>query len=72
MGESHPPAATKPRLVRCPACGGDSVYAPSNRFRPFCSERCKNLDLGAWASESFRVASENAGDDTPDADTPLQ
>lgn len=44
------------RLVRCPNCGGDSVYAPSNPSRPFCSERCKNLDLGAWASESFRVA----------------
>lgn len=44
------------RLVRCPHCGGDSVYAPSNPARPFCSERCKNMDLGAWASESFRVA----------------
>ena len=42
----------KPRIVRCPHCGGDSVYAPSNPYRPFCSERCKNYDLGAWASES--------------------
>ena len=50
----------KPRLVRCPACGGDSVYAPANRWRPFCSERCRNMDLGAWASESFRVP-----EDTP-------
>jgi uncharacterized protein len=41
--------------VRCPACGGNSVYAPTNPFRPFCSERCKNMDLGAWASEQFRV-----------------
>ena len=59
MGEPRPPAAAKPRLVRCPACGGDSVYASSNPFRPFCCERCKNLDLGAWASESFRVAEED-------------
>ena len=51
-----PPA--KPRIVRCPACGGDSVYAPTNPYRPFCSERCKNLDFGAWASESFRVPDE--------------
>ena len=43
------------RLVRCPQCGGDSVFAPSNLFRPFCSERCRQIDLGAWASESFRV-----------------
>lgn len=50
--------AAKVRLVRCPACGGDSVYAPTNAFRPFCSERCKNHDFGAWASENYRVASE--------------
>jgi endogenous inhibitor of DNA gyrase (YacG/DUF329 family) len=31
------------------------VYAPENRYRPFCSERCKLHDLGAWASESFRM-----------------
>ena len=47
--------SVKPRTVRCPACGGPSVYAPENRFRPFCSERCKTHDLGAWASESFRM-----------------
>jgi endogenous inhibitor of DNA gyrase (YacG/DUF329 family) len=45
----------KPRKVRCPACGGESIYATSNPYRPFCSERCKNLDLGAWADESFRM-----------------
>jgi hypothetical protein len=43
------------RRVRCPACGGDSLYSPDNPFRPFCCERCKNLDLGAWANEGFRV-----------------
>ena len=45
----------KPRIVRCPQCGGDSIFAPSNTWRPFCSERCRQIDLGAWASESFRV-----------------
>lgn len=44
-----------PKRVSCPTCGGDSVYASSNPFRPFCSERCKNIDLGAWASENFRL-----------------
>lgn len=58
----------KPRIVRCPACGGDSVYAPTNTFRPFCSERCKNLDFGAWASESFRVPDETPPDDLPFGD----
>jgi endogenous inhibitor of DNA gyrase (YacG/DUF329 family) len=43
-------------VVRCPACGGDSVFSPSNAWRPFCSQRCKQVDFGAWASEEFRVA----------------
>jgi endogenous inhibitor of DNA gyrase (YacG/DUF329 family) len=60
--------ADKPRVVRCPACSGDSIYAPSNPFRPFCSERCKNMDLGAWASESFRVPDESPPDDLPFGD----
>jgi endogenous inhibitor of DNA gyrase (YacG/DUF329 family) len=60
------------RTVRCPGCGGDSVYAPTNPFRPFCCQRCKNLDFGAWASESFRVESEAPPDDQPFGDAHLQ
>lgn len=43
------------RIVPCPGCGGPSVYAPENPWRPFCCERCKNHDFGAWASEQYRV-----------------
>ena len=43
------------RTVTCPACSGPSRYAPDNPYRPFCSLRCKQMDLGAWASETFRV-----------------
>ncbi|MCU0925378.1 MAG: DNA gyrase inhibitor YacG [Hydrogenophaga sp.] len=43
------------KIVRCPACGGRSVYATSNPFRPFCSDRCKSMDFGAWASEGFKL-----------------
>jgi endogenous inhibitor of DNA gyrase (YacG/DUF329 family) len=43
------------RIVACPACRGPSRYAVDNPNRPFCSERCKNHDFGAWASESYRV-----------------
>ncbi len=42
--------------VICPTCGGKAVYASSNVWRPFCSERCRSIDLGAWASERYRVA----------------
>jgi len=54
------------KVVRCPACSGPSLYAPSNAFRPFCSARCKNLDLGAWASESFKLPAVSAdSEDNP-------
>ena len=43
------------RKVECPACGKPALYAPSNPWRPFCSERCKTRDLGAWASEDYRI-----------------
>lgn len=41
--------------VRCPQCGVESEWNAANPFRPFCSERCKLIDLGAWASEAYRV-----------------
>jgi len=51
------------RLVVCPACRGESVYSSSNPYRPFCSERCKHQDFGAWASEAFRVAHQTPPED---------
>ncbi|MEO8124123.1 MAG: DNA gyrase inhibitor YacG [Burkholderiales bacterium] len=63
------PAPTPVRSVRCPTCGGASVYASTNPYRPFCSERCKNADFGAWASEAYRVEAsppvEDDGDSGP-------
>ncbi len=52
-----------PRIVRCPSCGGDSRYEPGNPYRPFCSARCRNVDFGGWASESFRLAVKPTADD---------
>jgi uncharacterized protein len=57
--------------VVCPGCGGESVYAPSNPCRPFCSERCKNIDFGAWASESFRLPADTPPDDEAYGDPKL-
>lgn len=53
-----------PKQVTCPTCGGLSLYGPANRYRPFCGERCKQMDLGAWASEQFKVP-EQASDREP-------
>ncbi|QDF95865.1 DNA gyrase inhibitor YacG [Azoarcus sp. DD4] len=46
---------SKPRIVKCPTCGTAVEWRPENRFRPFCSARCKQIDLGAWAAEEYRV-----------------
>ena len=56
----------KGRIVPCPTCGGDSLYSPDNPYRPFCSERCKNIDFGAWASESYRVEAKPDPQNLPD------
>ena len=72
MAASTPPLEGAPvKIVVCPQCGGDSVYAPSNPYRPFCCERCKKIDLGAWASESYRMeqkpGTEEEGYEPPDS-----
>jgi endogenous inhibitor of DNA gyrase (YacG/DUF329 family) len=43
-------------IVDCPTCGRKVPFTPDSRWRPFCSARCKTIDLGAWASESYRIA----------------
>lgn len=72
MDSQQSSGSGKARIVRCPACGGDSLYANSNPYRPFCCQRCKNGDFGAWASESFRLPSEAPPDDQPFGDAKLQ
>ncbi len=52
----HKMTQVEPRKVRCPQCGAMSVYDISNSFRPFCSERCKLMDLGAWANDAYAIA----------------
>ncbi|MCU1290782.1 MAG: putative zinc-binding protein [Acidobacteria bacterium] len=44
--------------VKCPTCGRMVVYS-GNEFRPFCSERCKLLDFGAWANEEFALPTQD-------------
>jgi endogenous inhibitor of DNA gyrase (YacG/DUF329 family) len=62
----------KPRTVSCPQCGRNVDWTPENRYRPFCTERCKLIDLGAWASEKYRVPIVDDKDepDSPDPDSP--
>lgn len=50
-------------VVPCPQCGKRLYWTSDNPWRPFCSKRCKMIDLGAWADESHRIAGEPAMDD---------
>ena len=45
--------------VECPTCQKSVQWTDANPWRPFCSERCKLIDLGAWANEEYRVPAEN-------------
>ncbi|WP_166264376.1 DNA gyrase inhibitor YacG [Marinobacter caseinilyticus] len=46
-------------IVDCPTCKTPVEWLESNPYRPFCSERCKLIDLGAWANEDYRVPAED-------------
>lgn len=46
---------TSLKKVKCPQCGLLSIYNSENKFRPFCSERCRLIDLGQWADEGYRI-----------------
>lgn len=50
--------------VKCPVCGRPVVWASDYPFRPFCSERCKLIDLGAWAVEEHRIADDGDAEDS--------
>ena len=66
------PMAAAIAVVKCPQCGAAVSWSPESKWRPFCSERCKTIDLGAWASERYRVKTAEApesGDPSVDPDT---
>ncbi|WLF84026.1 DNA gyrase inhibitor YacG [Moraxella sp. ZY210820] len=46
-------------VLNCPHCQKQTTWA-NNPSRPFCSERCKLIDLGAWASDEYRIATQDS------------
>lgn len=41
--------------VDCPTCKKSIEWSPKEQYRPFCSERCQQIDLGAWANEEYSI-----------------
>ena len=58
------------RIVSCPTCGTPVPWGPESRFRPFCSSRCKLIDLGQWATEQYRLPDEARKDGVDPGDHP--
>ena len=58
--------AGKIRFASCPHCNAQVAWVAENPYRPFCSERCKLIDLGDWATEKYRVPVEE-DKDSPEA-----
>ncbi len=48
-----------PKSFPCPRCGEATTWE-NNEFRPFCSDRCKLIDLGAWANENYKLPTEDS------------
>ncbi len=46
------------RKVHCPQCHTAMRWSTDNPYRPFCSERCKLIDLGQWATGAYRIPQE--------------
>ncbi|HZH34860.1 MAG TPA: DNA gyrase inhibitor YacG [Pyrinomonadaceae bacterium] len=47
------------KQIKCPQCGKLTTWE-NNPDRPFCSERCRMLDFGAWIDEEYRVPDPNS------------
>ena len=46
------------KIVKCPTCKKQVEWSESSIFRPFCSDRCRLIDLGEWASEKHAIPDE--------------
>jgi len=54
--------------IKCPTCKKKTEWK-NNPFRPFCSERCKLIDLGAWASDEYRFEGEKISKESENNET---
>jgi endogenous inhibitor of DNA gyrase (YacG/DUF329 family) len=58
------------KTVACPRCGKKVEFSATNKWRPFCSERCRVIDLGRWAAEDYRVPVKDEDPKDPESKIP--
>jgi uncharacterized protein len=56
-------------IMKCPRCGIE-IDSAGNPFRPFCSERCKLVDLGNWLEGAYRLPTTDAAEDEAENQKP--
>lgn len=54
--------------VQCPNCKKNVVWSKDSPFRPFCSERCSLIDLGAWADGSYTIPASELNHDASESE----
>ncbi|UVE18514.1 DNA gyrase inhibitor YacG [Pseudomonas sp. LS44] len=54
---------SQPTIIKCPTCGAPVEWSAQSLHRPFCSERCKLIDLGAWAAEEHAIPGDSLEDE---------
>ena len=61
-----------PTIVKCPTCRRPVEWSAKSPYRPFCSDRCRLIDLGAWFNETHKIPDESAAasDAAPAVDSP--
>ena len=58
--------------VQCPTCNAPVEWKAENTYRPFCCERCKLIDLGAWAAEEHAIPGNDLEDEMFSGDLPTR
>lgn len=56
------------KTVACPTCNNPVLWQPQSKWRPFCSERCRLIDLGEWIDERHRISEPAEGYAPPEHD----
>lgn len=57
---------SEPIALNCPTCKKVVLWTNEFPYRPFCSDRCRLIDLGEWASESHKIAGKPLNNPTDD------
>jgi uncharacterized protein len=56
------------KKILCPICSDEIEIDVSNSYRPFCSKRCRLIDLGQWVNEEYSISEQTSSEHNIDND----